>query len=336
MLLAQFNYSWMFFECAFGLSLTNFSILWNRVLHPTMCVDSPLHQTNPRRAVSALTQEHTANTFPLQNWAACTPRSKNIQLRSSVMLCLFFFFFFWRKSATVFFFFFFWTTALLHVLCSNANPRVRQLGSLCLLAFYTCHPLQPRVCPASEIPLLGMFVWNQNVCQTAASSHLSVGGWWVWLPSVAPLMRHGGCVWSMLGRGVGGPGTLSMWICPFPCFGCLECVARDCWPACFYPFPAQQQQQRPSVHWSLWSCMALWYLWVFFFLFSQKPSIRHTPLVRLFSRFTSASVGPFISIWPRRSAVFYAASCRFQFGAATYHGKPLRSAPPSCLSWCDW
>lgn len=94
MLLAQFNYSWMFFECAFGLSLTNFSILWNRVLHPTMCVDSPLHQTNPRRAVSALTQEHTANTFPLQNWAACTPWSKNIQLRSSVMLCLFFFFFF--------------------------------------------------------------------------------------------------------------------------------------------------------------------------------------------------------------------------------------------------
>lgn len=46
-----------------------------------------------------------------------------------------------------------------------------------------------------------MFVWNQNVCQTAASSHLSVGGWRVRLPSVAPLMCHGGCVWSMLGGG---------------------------------------------------------------------------------------------------------------------------------------
>lgn len=125
------------------------------------------------------------------------------------------------------------------------------------------------------------------------------------------------------GRGVGGLGTLSMWICPFPCFGCLECVARDCWPACFYPFPCTAAASSAPLR----SCTALWYLWVFFLSFFAKNRAFDTRRSYSFSfALRRASAGPFISIWPRRSAVFYAASCRFQFAAATYHVKPPHSA----------
>lgn len=103
------------------------------------------------------------------------------------------------------------------------------------------------------------------ICQSGVGGH----GFQAWPPWCITTVR----VVDAGRGGGGGPGALSMWICPFPCFGGLECVARDCWPACFSLLPAQQQQQQqPSVRWSLWSCMALWCLRVFFSFFRKaKP-----------------------------------------------------------------
>lgn len=60
--------------------------------------------------------------------------------------------------------------------CFDANPRVRQLVFFFVFWPHTSRVLRAHVCSSSKIPLLGMFVWNENVCQTPWSSHLSVGG----------------------------------------------------------------------------------------------------------------------------------------------------------------
>lgn len=175
---------------------------------------------------------------------------------------------------------------------SSAPMLIPVYASLGRFVFYTCHLLQARVCPAGEIPRLGMFVWNENVCQTAASSHLSVGGWWVRPPSVAPLMRHGGCVWPMLGGGWAGWLRCRCESALFP--------SSDAWSVSFVTADLPVFTLSPAVAAFSVLISVIMHdsvvLVGFFFPFFAKPSSRHTSLVQLFFRFTSASAGPFISI----------------------------------------
>lgn len=113
-------------------------------------------------------------------------------------------------------------------------------------------------------------------------------GWWTRLLSVAPLMRHGGCVRSMPGGG------WVVWVrcqCESALFPALDARSVSLVTAdlpVFTLFPAQQQPPvRLCDHAQLCGTCGGF----FSFLFLQKPSIRHTSLVQLFFRFTSSLGG---------------------------------------------
>lgn len=114
-------------------------------------------------------------------WSSSSNRAapcSNVQYHCYVMLCLVF-----ERGCKIIhacstLFFKFYLPSSCFYMRSISNFLALTLILIILFVFWphTSRVLRAHVCPSSKTPLLGMFVWNKNVCQTPWSSHLSVGG----------------------------------------------------------------------------------------------------------------------------------------------------------------